>query len=147
MHSSPFTLLHVDDEANDLVLLRNAVEMARLDWRLLRATHGAEAISYLRGDPPFSDRDQHPLPSLILLDLKMPFKSGFEVLQWIRQRPETRWIPVVVFTSSNHQEDVQKAYECGANSFVVKPVSLGELIELLKAIEIYWARFNQPVMP
>ena len=145
MSESRFTLLHVDDEANDLILLRSAVEMAKLDWRLLRAAHGAEAITYLRGEPPFADRDQHPLPSLILLDLKMPFRNGFEVLQWIRQQPDIRCIPVLVFTSSNHQEDVRKAYECGANSYLVKPVSIQELIELLKTIQLFWGRFTQCV--
>src|SRR5262245_23978574 len=137
MRTYPFILLHVDDEPNDLVLLRNAVQMAQLDWHLSRAKNGAEAISYLRGDPPFANRDEYPLPSLILLDLKMPFKNGFEVLQWIRQEPAVSSTPVVVFTSSNHQEDIKKAYECGANSYLVKPVSLSELIELLKAIQLY----------
>ena len=124
MGSLPLTLLHVDDESNDLLLFRSAVEMARLDWHLVPAAHGAEAISYLRGEPPFADRERHPIPSLILLDLKMPFKNGFEVLQWIRQQSGVRCIPVVVFTSSNHQEDIRKAYECGANSYLVKPVRL-----------------------
>jgi CheY-like chemotaxis protein len=141
----PFTLLQVDDESNDLLLIRSAVEMARLEWQVFSAAHGAAAISYLRGDPPFADRERHPIPKLVLLDLKMPFKNGFEVLQWMRQQPTLRAIPVVIFTSSNHQDDVQKAYECGANSYLVKPVSLEELIELLRAIDAYWGRFNQCV--
>jgi len=146
MGAYPFTLLHVDDESNDLLLFRSAVELAGLDWRLARAAHGAEAINYLRGDPPFGDRERHPIPTLILLDLKMPFKNGFEVLQWIRQEPQLRSIPVVIFTSSNHQEDIRKAYECGANSYLVKPVSLQELVEVVKTIENYWVRLNQCVM-
>ena len=145
MGTSPFTLLHVDDESNDLLLLRSAVEMARLDWRLARAAHGAEAIGYLRGDPPFADRERHPIPTLVLLDLKMPFKNGFEVLQWIRQQPALRWMPVIIFTSSNHQEDIRKAYEFGANSYLVKPVTLQELVEIVKAIETYWGSLNQCV--
>src|SRR5437667_3372082 len=110
MVHSPFTLLQVDDEPNDLLLLRNAVEMARLEWRVFSAAHGAEAIAYLRGDPPYADRERHPIPRVILLDLKMPFKNGFEVLQWLRQQASLRSIPVLIFTSSNHEEDVQKAY-------------------------------------
>ena len=147
MNQTPFTLLQVDDESNDLLLFRSAVEMARLDWRVFSAAHGAEAISYLRGDPPFSDRERYPIPAMILLDLKMPFKNGFEVLQWIRQQPSLRPIPVLIFTSSNHQEDVRTAYECGANSYLVKPVSFEQLIDLLKAIDGYWVRFNQAVRP
>ncbi len=106
------------------------------------ARDGEEAVQYLLGLPPFTDRDRFPPPSLVLLDLKLPRKSGFEVLEWRRLRPGMH-VPVVVLTSSHSNADVTKAYELGANSYLVKPVNTGARREMIQAILAYWAVFNK----
>ncbi|MGZ8920414.1 MAG: response regulator, partial [Limisphaerales bacterium] len=101
------------------------------------------AVAYLQGVETFSDRDRHPVPDLVLLDLKMPRKSGLEVLGWIREQANYKRLPVVVFTSSKHDQDINRAYELGANSYLVKPVGFDALLETVKQIHLYWATLNQ----
>src|SRR5439155_21926607 len=91
-------------------------------------TDGDEALDYLEGKPPFSDRELYPVPRLVLLDLKMPRVSGFEVLSWVRADPALQVMPVVVLSSSSHDVDVRRAYQLGANSYVVKPVAFDSLV-------------------
>jgi CheY-like chemotaxis protein len=105
------------------------------------------AIEYLSGEGNFANRKLHPLPSLVLLDLKMPRKSGFEVLSWIRNHPKLKRTLIFIFTSSRHQEDIDRAYELGANAFLVKPVGFERLVEELKAVE-QWLNLNEkPTLP
>jgi len=100
-------------------------------------------MDYLNGTAPFGDRGRQPAPRLVLLDLKLPRKSGFEVLVWVRQRPELRTLPIVIFTSSAHDHDVHRAYELGANAYLVKPSSLDQLFETVKAIKDFWLTLNR----
>lgn len=137
------TILHVDDDSNDIMLLQHACLKAGLDLDLHIANDGDEAIAYLTGQGRFQDREQFPLPCLILLDLKMPRLSGFDVLDWLRQHESLRRVPVVVLSSSNHDADVKRAYDLGANSYLVKPVGFDALVELIKAINLYWLTLNQ----
>ena len=104
---------------------------------------GEEAIAYLSGQAAYADRDRYPLPALVLLDLKMPRKSGLEVLSWLRKQPNLRHLIVVFLTSSNNAEDVRLAYEAGANSYLVKPVEFTEMVEMIRNAGIYWLEFNQ----
>jgi CheY-like chemotaxis protein len=97
-----------------------------------------EAVEYLRGDGPFADREKHPLPDLLLLDLKMPRKNGFEVLEWVRQQPGLKRLPVVVLTSSMQDLDINRAYELGANTYLVKPANYEALVDLVKTLIQYW---------
>ena len=90
---------------------------------------GKLAKDYLAGNEPFDDRQRHPLPGLVLLDLNLPYWSGFEVLEWIRQQPQLRRVPVVIFTSSNRPDDIARAYDAGANGYLVKPNALADLTE------------------
>jgi CheY-like chemotaxis protein len=83
------------------------------------------------------------MPNLVLLDLKMPRKSGLEVLGWIREQPHLKRLPVVVFTSSKHDQDINKAYDLGANSYLVKPVGFEALLETVKQVQLYWGTLNQ----
>lgn len=138
------TVLHVEDDSNDILLFRHACQKAGVPLDLQNVTDGDEAIAYLSGQAEFGNRRLHPLPGLVLLDLKMPRIGGFEVLQWIRREQRFRGLPVVVLTSSNHAADVERAYESGANSYLVKPVDFNGLVDLAKNIHTYWLTFNEP---
>jgi CheY-like chemotaxis protein len=104
---------------------------------------GQEAIEYLSGDGKFSDRTLYPLPHLFILDLKMPRKTGLDVLGWLHEQPELRCLPVLVLSSSAQRTDIERAYELGANGFVVKPPNLEKRVELAKVIGAFWLDFNQ----
>ena len=140
---NPPTILHIEDDSNDVLLLQHACRKAGGRFVLQTVSDGDEAISYLSGMDKFADRHSHPLPRLVLLDLKMPRVNGFEVLAWLRKNQDFKCVPVVVLTSSNHEADVRRAYELGANSYLVKPVGFDALVELLKAIEHYWLKLNE----
>lgn len=136
------TILHVEDDPNDVLLVQYACRRIASRPRVETVANGEEAIAYLKGQDPFSDRQRHPLPQLVLLDLKMPRVNGFEVLQWIRQHEQLRRTPVIVLTSSNHGTDVRRAYDAGANSYLVKPVIFEELVEMLGSAFHYWLTLN-----
>ncbi len=141
---SQITILHVEDDSNDVLLFRHACEHAGVDLNLQVALDGHEAIAYLNGEEHFANRVRYPVPALVLLDLKMPRVNGFEVLAWIRQEPSLRRVPVVVFSSSRHEADVLRAYDFGANSYLVKPADFCSLIELVKSLDKYWLALNEP---
>jgi CheY-like chemotaxis protein len=128
------TILHVEDDPNDTLLLEHACQKAGVVYDLQAVNDGDQAIAYLRGLNDFSDRMKHPLPQLILLDLKMPRVSGFDVLSWMRSEQSMSGVPVVVLTSSNHDADVKRAYDLGAKSYLVKPVGFDALVELVKRL-------------
>ena len=131
-------ILLVEDDGADLLLLRRAFRNARIANPLIEVRDGQAAIQYLSGDGEFTDRTHYPLPFLILLDLRMPKLSGFEVLAWIRDQPELAELITVVLTSSDHVPDVTKAHELGANSYLVKPGTFDELVEMVKRIRGRW---------
>ena len=142
MLDQKFILLAEDDE-NDVVLLERAFHKAGLDNTLKVVRDGAQAIDYLAGRGTYADRQKFPAPFLLLLDLKMPGTDGFEVLQWVRTQPELKRLLIVVLTSSNVQTDVDRAYELGANSYLVKPVGFDEMVNLIRRFEIYWTEMNR----
>jgi len=135
-------ILVADDDAQDTMLVKMAVERGSLGLQLSSVKDGEEAINYLLGREKFSDRQTHPFPKMLLLDLKMPRLSGFDVLSFVRQQPELRKLPVVIFSSSDDPKDIQRAYDSGANSYLCKPHSNDDLSALLKALEDYWCKFN-----
>jgi CheY-like chemotaxis protein len=110
---------------------------------LNHAENGQEAIDYLSGISPFDDRATHPFPSLVLLDLKLPMKHGLEVLAWIKQQPFCRGIIVIILTSSSEDNDVYRAYDLGANAFLVKPASAEKLTEIVRALDVFWLQHNK----
>ncbi len=114
-------VLYVEDEEDDVLLMKLAFEKAGLGQALQSVGDGIDAMKYLAGENSYADRQRHPLPSLVLLDLNLPVKSGFEVLDWMRGRPELRQIPVVVFSSSDIPEDKARARDLGARDFIEKP--------------------------
>jgi len=141
-------ILLAEDDPNDVLPIQRAFQKAGLGSVLKIVPDGAEAIDYLSGRGAYADRDKFPLPFLLLLDLKMPGTDGFEVLQWVRSDEEVKRLLVVVLTSSELQEDVDRAYELGANSYLVKPVSFDEMVHMLQRFEAYWTEINRtPTSP
>jgi CheY-like chemotaxis protein len=136
-------VLLVEDDSNDVLLMRRAFRAAGLDVALQVVSDGMAAIEYLSGVGPFADRVRYPLPSLMLLDLKLPRRSGHEVLAWLRQEPAVRRLPVVVLTSSREAADVERAYDLGANSYLVKPIGGGALVKLVETLGRYWLACNE----
>ena len=131
-------ILLAEDREDDVVIIRRAFLQGRILNPLFVVKDGEEVISYLNGEGKYSNRPEYPLPELILLDLKMPKLDGFEVLRWIRQNPGLKALRVVVLTSSEEISDVNRAYQLGANSFLVKPVNFDHLVEVSQAIKGYW---------
>jgi len=140
---SRFSFLVAEDDENDVFFLQRAFQQAKVENPLHVVRDGQEAIDYLSGDGKFSDRNLYPLPQLFILDLKMPRKTGLEVLRWLQEQPELRCLPVLVLSSSAQRTDIETAYELGANAFVVKPASLEKRVELAKLIGRFWLEFNE----
>ena len=142
MADQPVILL-AEDREDDILLIRRALAAGSITNPLQVVRDGEEAIAYLQGEGKFADRTEYPLPTLLLLDLKMPKADGFEVLTWIRQQPLLNGLLVVVLTCSENIRDVTVAYQLGANSFMVKPMEFENVIELSKTLRNYWLNFNQ----
>jgi CheY-like chemotaxis protein len=140
----PGTTLLVEDSHADVLLIRRAVAKTGADVKLKVVSDGDAAVDYLEGDGIYADRDQYPLPDVVLLDLKLPRRSGFEVLEWLRRQPRLKRLPVAVLTSSRHTTDIDRAYDLGANSYLVKPVEFQALVDLMKAVDLYWSVLNEP---
>jgi CheY-like chemotaxis protein len=136
-------LLLVEDNEDDAFLMKRSLKAADVTQPLHVAKDGQQAIDYLAGRGPYADREAYPLPSVVFLDLKLPFKSGHEVLAWIRNQRELAQIIVVVLSSSNQPSDLKEAYRLGANSYVVKPAATEQLIAWAMAFKRYWLDFNQ----
>lgn len=133
----------VEDSHADVLLIRRALSRVGTQVALNVVPDGDAAVAYLSGVGQYADRAAHPLPDLLLLDLKLPRRSGFEVLEWLRAQAGLRRLPVVVLTSSRHSGDVARAYDRGANSYLVKPVDFEGLVELLKTVDRYWGDLNE----
>jgi CheY-like chemotaxis protein len=136
-------ILLVEDREDDVLLIKRAFEKIGLANPVQVARDGQEAVEYLLGEAAFSNREEHPLPSLILLDLKMPRMNGFEFLVWIKKQDEFRHLPVVVLSSSSELRDVNVAYRLGANSFLVKPNDFEQFIGLNKSLQEFWLRYGK----
>jgi CheY-like chemotaxis protein len=136
-------ILQVEDDPNVVFLLERAFAHAGITNPVRVATDGKEAIDYLSAALAFDDVRNHPLPCLVLLDLKLPKLSGLEVLSWIRRQPGLRKLVVVLFSSSLAPAEVEMAYELGANSFVQKPADFRETAEIAQLLKRWWLGYNQ----
>ncbi len=143
MSSNKVTILHVEDDPNDVLLIARAFRKAETAAHVNVVNDGDQAVQYLAGTNSFASRDQFPLPSLVLLDLKLPRKSGIEVLEWMRAQPGLKRIPVVMLTSSRQPIDMNRAYDLGVNAYLVKPVNFDALVEMLKTLDLFWLRLNE----
>ncbi len=144
MAAEAFNILLVEDDPNDVLLVQRAFHKGKLNTTVHVASDGQQAEDYLAGRAGYADRSAHPLPLLLLLDLKLPRKSGHEVLAWLREQPVLKRVPVVVLTSSRESPDITRAYELGANSYLIKPVVFDDLVELMQRLNFYWRLTNQP---
>jgi CheY-like chemotaxis protein len=138
------TVLLVEDNLADVLLVQRIFRKLQLEARLEVVNDGADAIDYLSGTGKFADRAQHPVPDVVLLDLKLPRKSGLEVLQWIRNS-RFRLLPAVILTSSKLESDILAAYERGCNSYLVKTPDQEAFGEMASTFHRYWLNFNQSV--
>ena len=137
-------ILLVEDNADDAALALRALRTNRIANDVIHATDGADARDYLFGVGDHSGRDVCDVPQLILLDLKLPKLDGLEILRRIRADQRTRFVPVVVLTSSDEEEDLLRSYGQGANSFIRKPVDFDEFMEKIRQTSVYWLVINEP---
>jgi CheY-like chemotaxis protein len=142
-NSSLQTILLVEDDANDVMLFRRAYHKCKLANPLQVVGDGEAAQDYLAGSGEYADREAYPLPVLVLLDFKLPRKSGLEVLAWMRSQTGLKRLPVVALTSSRERTDVNRAYDLGINSYLVKPVAFDNLMQLVKSLGLYWMILNE----
>jgi CheY-like chemotaxis protein len=138
MAERPITILYADDDPEDRMLVEEALRASRLRNELHFVEDGEELMDYLYRRGKFAHFAGRPLPGLILLDLNMPRKDGREALSEIKSDPALRAIPVVVLTTSKAEEDILRAYDLGAGSFVVKPVTFQSLTELVQILQRWW---------
>jgi len=141
----PCTVLYAEDERNDILFLELAFERSGSPHTLKSVPDGEQALKYLAGEGLFTDRERHPFPSLVLLDINMPKISGLEVLEWIRQQHSLRSLPVLMLTSSIRQEDMDKARQLGANDYLLKLSDALKLVDLVKSMQDRW--LSQPAAP
>ncbi len=137
---NPIVLL-VDDSENDALLMRTVFERAGFVQPLQFVTNSDAAIAYLQGDGRYRDRVQFPLPTVILMDLNMPGKNGFEMLEWIHRQPTLKRLRVYILSASSRPEDIERAYDHGASSYLVKPRNLDGLMEMAKCM-IAWLKLG-----
>jgi len=137
MHRS-CTILIVDDDENDIFFVQRAFTEINVHCTFQVLKNGQAVVDYLQGHGEYANREKHPLPMMILMDLKMPIMDGFQVLEWLRARPGIKVIPTIVFSSSDLPADITRAYALGANSFMTKSVTYDGLLLKLQTLSQYW---------
>lgn len=135
------TILLVEDDPDDVFLMQRALKSAGVTSPMHVAEHGQQALDYLMGTGQYADRTQFPLPRLIFLDLKLPYKTGFDVLTHLAQQQQIfERMAVVVLTSSSQPRDIQRAYQLGARSYLVKPPNRQMLQDIFVSLEGFWQK-------
>jgi len=137
-------ILLAEDREDDIILIQRSFKAALMTNPIYVVRNGEEAIDYLKGEGQFANREEYPLPDLLLLDLKMPRIDGFGVLEWIKSAPSLASLRVIVLTSSENIKDVNRAYQLGANSFLVKPLEFHNFIAVSKTLGRYWLGLDRP---
>jgi CheY-like chemotaxis protein len=145
MDKHPVILVGEDDD-NDVLLMQRAFKKAKSPHSLQIARDGCQVIDYLTGNSAYADRRRYPTPGLVLLDIKMPKRTGLEVLKFIRQCPALKRLPTIIFSSSRTESDIKTAYDLGANSYIGKPSDFEGLVNLLQILTQYWF-FSNLVLP
>lgn len=144
MKAQKFTLLVVDDDEDQRVLIQRQFKSLNSQYSIQALSSGDEAIAYLRGDGKFKDRERYEFPNYIITDLSMSHGDGFDILSFLKSNPALSVIPVVMLSSSDDPDDVRQAYLLGASSYFMKPGTLDGLRDLLRKIHEYWIGCEVP---
>jgi CheY-like chemotaxis protein len=144
MGGSHYAILLVEDEENDAMLLKMALKRNNILNPLHWVKDGLEAIAYLNGEGVYANHALYPFPEVLIVDLKMPRMSGLELLQWIRDHSHYKVIPTIIMSSSRQDSDIDRAYELGANTYIIKPSSFDELARVVKLTHEYWDASVKP---
>ena len=137
-NTNSIVILVADDDAEDRMLVKDALDESRLANNVNFVEDGEELMHYLRNTGKYTDKTKYPTPGLILLDLNMPRKDGREAVKEIKSDPRLRVIPIVVLTTSKAEEDILKTYDLGVSSFITKPVTFSSMVEIMKTLGKYW---------
>ncbi len=140
-------VLLVEDDEDDVDLTMHAFAVSHMANKVHVVRDGAEALEFLFATGRYSERSERNLPRVVLLDLKLPLVDGIEVLREIRGDPRTRYVSVVVLTSSREENDMVETYQLGVNSYIVKPVDFEQFTEATRTIGMYWLLINEPLLP
>jgi CheY-like chemotaxis protein len=145
--SEPPLVLLAEDDANDVFFMQRAFEHSGLPNRLVVVSDGREALHYLQGTGPYTDRQSYPFPGLLLLDLKMPTMNGFEVLEWLQGRSEFNRLPIVILSGSSLPADVRRAEKLGADDYRVKTSNIKHLSQMLYELQARWLNGHRKGLP
>lgn len=137
-------ILLVEDNPSDIELTKRALERGRISNKLVVVTDGQQALDYLFATGEFAGRDSKEMPTLTLLDIKLPKLDGLEVLRRIRENKSTRRLPIVMLTSSDEERDIATSYDLGVNSYIRKPVDFNQFVESIQRLGLYWLVINEP---
>ncbi|MDX1954198.1 MAG: response regulator [Chitinophagaceae bacterium] len=144
MTTQPVEILLVEDNFDDAELTIRELKKHNMANQLVHVKDGEEALDFLFARGAYKGRDSHPYPKVVLLDIQMPKLNGLEVLEQLKKNQETKTIPVVMLTSSAENPDIQRCYDLGANSYIVKPVNFEGFAESIRSLGFYWLLLNQP---
>lgn len=147
MTTLPVEILLVEDNFDDAELTIRELKRHNMANQLVHVRDGEVALDFLFARGQYEGRDNHPYPKVVLLDIQMPKLNGLEVLEQLKKNRETRAIPVVMLTSSAENPDIQRCYDLGANSYIVKPVNFEGFAESIRTLGYYWLLLNQPPSP
>ena len=136
-------VLLAEDEKTDAFLMQRVFAMEAPTAKMVRVVDGQDVIDYLFGQAQFADREQHPQPNLVILDLNMPRVGGIEVLRTVRSRPEHIRTPIIVLSASERERDINAAYDAGANAYMVKPLTYDDYRSMAKAVSSFWLHLNR----
>jgi CheY-like chemotaxis protein len=145
--SSRLIILVAEDDENDAFLLKRAFEKNGIALPVHICQDGDTAMAYLKGQGEFADRDVYPFPRILITDLKMPGRNGFEILEWLQSHPECNLIPKIVLSASNQEVDVIRAYQLGANCYFTKPSGPADLKKLVQLVHEFWTTAELPPLP
>jgi CheY-like chemotaxis protein len=146
MKATKFTVLLIDDNADDRFFLELAIMKADKQYRIIHMDNGDAAVAYLKGEGIYADRKKYQFPSYIITDLKMSAGDGFAVLSFVKRNPALSVIPVIMFSGSDHEDDIRQAYLLGASSYFVKPIGNEHLDEIAATVHKYWTLCHVPAV-
>ncbi|HYG22618.1 MAG TPA: response regulator [Verrucomicrobiae bacterium] len=142
-----FPILIAEQNENDVLLMQRAFRVAGFKNPFHISHSGTDVVDYLKGNPPYADREKHKFPRLLMMALKMPEMDGFELLAWLQKHKECNVIPRIVFSASDREEDVLTAYQLGANSYILKPIGFDAMVKTLQLVFAYWDMCRKPKLP